>query len=96
MRPSALRVRPRSPEEAIAAGLAYLPEDRRRHGVVLDLPVSSNLTLASLAQTGQILVDSSIREAIGPEWEIERREGLSGLDDDVEAWSIRLPPASQA
>ena len=42
-------VRPRSPEEAITSGIAYLPEDRRRHGVVLDLPVSSNLTLASLA-----------------------------------------------
>jgi rhamnose transport system ATP-binding protein len=39
---------PRSPAEAIAAGLAYLPEDRRRHGVVLDLPVASNLTLAAL------------------------------------------------
>ncbi len=42
-------VHPRSPQEAIAAGIAYLPEDRRRHGVVLDLPVSANLTLASLA-----------------------------------------------
>ena len=42
-------VRPRSPQEAITSGIAYLPEDRRRHGVVLDLPVSSNLTLASLA-----------------------------------------------
>jgi rhamnose transport system ATP-binding protein len=42
-------VRPRSPEQAISSGVAYLPEDRRRHGVVLDLPVSSNLTLASLA-----------------------------------------------
>jgi rhamnose transport system ATP-binding protein len=41
-------VHPRSPEEAIAAGIAYLPEDRRRHGVVLDLPVDANLTLASL------------------------------------------------
>src|SRR5262249_28182408 len=39
---------PRSPEEAIARGVAYLPEDRRRHGVVLDLPVDANLTLASL------------------------------------------------
>ena len=29
-----------SPAEAIAAGIAYLPEDRRRHGVVLDLPVA--------------------------------------------------------
>ena len=49
VRVSGREVRPRSPEEAIAAGIAYLPEDRRRHGVVLDLPVSSNLTLASLA-----------------------------------------------
>jgi rhamnose transport system ATP-binding protein len=46
-------VHPRSPAEAIAAGIAYLPEDRRRHGVVLDLPVSSNLTLAALAQVSR-------------------------------------------
>jgi rhamnose transport system ATP-binding protein len=39
---------PRSAAEAIAGGLAYLPEDRRRHGVVLDLPVAANLTLAAL------------------------------------------------
>jgi rhamnose transport system ATP-binding protein len=43
------QVRPQSPGDAIASGIAYLPEDRRRHGVVLDLPVFSNLTLASLA-----------------------------------------------
>ncbi len=36
------------PSEAIDVGIAYLPEDRRRHGVVLDLPISSNITLASL------------------------------------------------
>jgi rhamnose transport system ATP-binding protein len=40
---------PQGPDQAIAAGVAYLPEDRRRHGVVLDLPVAANLTLASLA-----------------------------------------------
>jgi rhamnose transport system ATP-binding protein len=38
----------REPADAIAQGIAYLPEDRRRHGVVLDLPISTNLTLASL------------------------------------------------
>jgi rhamnose transport system ATP-binding protein len=42
-------VDPHSPAEAIASGIAYLPEDRRRHGVVLDLPVSANLTLAALS-----------------------------------------------
>ncbi len=41
-------IRPRSPEDAIARGLAYLPEDRRRHGVILDLGVDANLTLAAL------------------------------------------------
>ena len=41
--------RPRSPAEAIALGLAYLPEDRRRHGVVLDMSVAANLTLSTLA-----------------------------------------------
>jgi rhamnose transport system ATP-binding protein len=41
-------IHPRSPEEAIAEGIAYLPEDRRRHGVILDLGVDANLTLAAL------------------------------------------------
>lgn len=36
------------PYEAIELGIAYLPEDRRRHGVVLDFPISANITLASL------------------------------------------------
>ena len=41
-------VRLSSPAQAIEAGIAYVPEDRRRHGVVLDLPISHNITLASL------------------------------------------------
>ena len=36
------------PSEAIEYGIAYLPEDRRKHGVILDFPISSNITLASL------------------------------------------------
>jgi rhamnose transport system ATP-binding protein len=37
-----------TPSDAIRRGIAYVPEDRRRHGVVLDLPISHNLTLATL------------------------------------------------
>jgi rhamnose transport system ATP-binding protein len=37
-----------SAAEAIECGIAYVPEDRRRHGVILDLPISANITLASL------------------------------------------------
>ncbi len=36
------------PSDAIQHGLAYLPEDRRRHGVVLEMPIDANVTLASL------------------------------------------------
>lgn len=40
----------RSPTEAIALGIAYVPEDRRRHGVVLPMSIASNMTLAALDQ----------------------------------------------
>jgi rhamnose transport system ATP-binding protein len=42
------RVDLRSPADAIACGIAYLPEDRRRHGIIPDMPVCANITLASL------------------------------------------------
>ncbi len=41
-------VRIDSPASAVAAGIAYLPEDRRRHGVVLEMPIDANITLAAL------------------------------------------------
>jgi rhamnose transport system ATP-binding protein len=39
------------PRDALRAGLAYVPEDRRKHGVLLAMSVSAN---ASLAVPGQI------------------------------------------
>lgn len=39
-----------NPADAIACGIAYVPEDRRRHGVVPDLPISANITLAILSR----------------------------------------------
>jgi rhamnose transport system ATP-binding protein len=37
-----------SPAQAIALGIAYVPEDRRRHGVILDLSIAANTSLALL------------------------------------------------
>src|SRR5690606_5733434 len=36
------------PADAIAHGIAYLPEDRRRHGVLVDMPIAANTSLATL------------------------------------------------
>ncbi len=55
-------VRITSPIDAIAQGLAYLPEDRRRHGVILDMPLSANITLASLDRLSRSGVLDSRKE----------------------------------
>lgn len=36
----------RSAREAVEQGIAYVPEDRRRHGVILEMPLTANVTMA--------------------------------------------------
>jgi ribose transport system ATP-binding protein len=38
----------RSPRHAVAAGLGFIPEDRKREGLVLDLDIEKNLSLPNL------------------------------------------------
>jgi ribose transport system ATP-binding protein len=44
-------VNPRTPREAIGAGLALVPEDRKQHGLILEMAVRHNLSLPSLRRT---------------------------------------------
>jgi rhamnose transport system ATP-binding protein len=44
------RVEMRSAAEAIRNCLAYVPEDRRKHGLILEMDVAANTTLSSLAK----------------------------------------------
>lgn len=43
-------VRIQSPQDAMKHGIAYVPEDRRRHGVILEMPIAHNITLAAQAR----------------------------------------------
>ncbi|HTA72145.1 MAG TPA: sugar ABC transporter ATP-binding protein [Bryobacteraceae bacterium] len=45
---SGVPVRITSPAQAIELGIGYVPEDRRQHGVVLELPIAANTSLANL------------------------------------------------
>ena len=42
----------RSVADAVSHGLAYVPEDRKAHGVVEDLPITDNVSLAILRRLG--------------------------------------------
>ena len=48
MRIAGRDISPQSPRDAIAAGLALVPEDRKKQGVILEMAVRDNLSLASL------------------------------------------------
>lgn len=58
------KVEIRSPEQAVAAGLSYLSEDRKRFGIVLKKSVVENLTLTCLPKycKGQFLDKPSERK----------------------------------
>jgi rhamnose transport system ATP-binding protein len=50
-----------SPSQAIRLGIGYVPEDRRQHGVVLEMPIDSNASLASLgAVSSRGLIDRAV------------------------------------
>ncbi len=47
-----------SPAVAIAHGIAYLPEDRRQHGVVLDMSLAENISMGNLQNVSHMgLID---------------------------------------
>ena len=48
MRIAGREIAPQSPRDAIAAGLALVPEDRKKQGVILEMAVRDNISLASL------------------------------------------------
>ena len=58
-----------SPADAIRAGLAYVPEDRRKHGVVMEMAVAANTSLASLRRVSRYgLLDRGIERRTAQEY----------------------------
>jgi ribose transport system ATP-binding protein len=46
----------RGPREAIAHGIYLIPEDRKRSGLILEMPIAQNVTLASLGTYARLLL----------------------------------------
>jgi rhamnose transport system ATP-binding protein len=43
-----------SPQQALQLGLAYVPEDRQHHGLILPMTISQNITLPILKEFAQL------------------------------------------
>jgi rhamnose transport system ATP-binding protein len=58
-----------TPARAVGLGIAYVPEDRRRHGVILEMAVAPNTTLAVLPEIApRSLIDFGRERAIASDF----------------------------
>jgi rhamnose transport system ATP-binding protein len=77
-------VRIASPSDAIRTRIAYVPEDRRQHGVILDMSVATNTSLASLPRVStRGLIERRAERAAAQRYVDQFRIKAASLDDEV-------------
>jgi ribose transport system ATP-binding protein len=85
-------VTPKTPRQAIAAGIGFLPEDRKRQGLVLALSVCDNIGLPNLVRWSRAGVVSSRKEREAAEqWVAELRIKTPNVAERV----VRLSGGTQ-
>ena len=73
-----------SPRDAIAAGIAYVPEDRRQHGVVLEMSIAANASLASLDRVSTHgLIDGAAERKAAREHADRLRIKAASIEDEA-------------
>jgi rhamnose transport system ATP-binding protein len=74
--------------DAIAYGIAYVPEDRRQHGVVLPMSVAANSTLATLkAVSHRGIIDAALERRAADRAVAELGVKASSIDAPVDSLS---------
>ncbi len=69
-------VRSRGPRDAVACGVGFVPADRKRQGLVLDMSVRENLVMTSTAGRSRLAAPTAARE-------------LPGVQESLRAMRIR-------
>lgn len=75
-------IRPNSPADAAAHGIALVPEDRKKHGIIGIMSVGDNLTLSNLKNLRKGAV-------------IDRKKAVRYAQKQVSALEIKTPGLSQ-
>lgn len=86
------KVHPKSPQEAVAAGIALITEDRQRTGLALELPIRMNITMANL---GAVTKAGIVRQAEEKNVSERFRDKLRIRAESVEQKAGRLSGGNQ-
>jgi rhamnose transport system ATP-binding protein len=78
------RLKKASPTNAMAAGIGFVPEDRRQQGLVMDMSVQQNVALASLDTLREGgLIRASAERAMAADWAARLKIKYGRLTDPV-------------
>jgi len=73
-----------SPTDAMAAGVGFVPEDRRQQGLVMDMSVQQNVALASLHLLRHAgLIRAASERALASDWAVRLKIKYGRLTDPV-------------
>jgi rhamnose transport system ATP-binding protein len=82
------KVHIRSPRQAMKLGIAYVPEDRHQHGLVMNFSISSNITLPILRQVSRLgLVDPRREQRVADDYARQLHVRSAGVQQLVNALS---------
>jgi ribose transport system ATP-binding protein len=72
-----------SPKQAIENGIAYLSEDRKKEGLILNMSVGNNISLCNLKK-----YENSMKK-------IDKEKELKEVDEYIKKLSVKTPSADQ-
>ena len=72
------RVKIRSPQDAIQAGIGFVPESRKEQGLLLNMTVSDNLTINILKELSRLLL-------------IDRKKALTVAKEYIDKLKVKTP-----
>lgn len=75
-------IAPKSPQEGLACGIAYISEDRKGDGLVLGLSVKDNMTLSALQHFSKGM-------------QIQHNREVMAVDDFIDLFNIKTPTRHQ-
>jgi rhamnose transport system ATP-binding protein len=77
-------LRKSSPTSAMAAGVGFVPEDRRQQGLVMEMSVQQNMALASLGRLRHAgLISGKSERDFAADWALKLRIKFGRLTDPV-------------